>query len=68
MDENKAKALKAQLEVAIEEEASDAEKYMKMADEADDKYACILRDIAHEELTHRKHLMAIHEDMTGMAE
>lgn len=64
MDENKAKALKAQLEVAIEEEASDAEKYMKMAEEAPEKYAPILRDIAHEELIHRKHLLAIHEDMS----
>ena len=63
MDESKMKALKAQIEVAIDEETSDAEKYMKMAEEADDQYACILRDIAHEELTHRKHLQAIHDDM-----
>ena len=64
MDEAKMKALKAQIEVAIEEEQSDAEKYMKMAEEAGDEYACILRDIAHEELTHKKHLQAIHDDMT----
>lgn len=63
MDEAKMKALKAQIEVAIDEEASDAEKYMKMAEEADDKYACIFRDIAHEELTHKRHLQAIHDDM-----
>jgi len=63
MDDAKMKALKAQIEVAIEEEQSDAEKYMKMAEEADDEYACILRDIAHEELTHKKHLQAIHDDM-----
>lgn len=55
--------LKAEIETAIAEEAADSEKYLKMAEEAGDKYAPILRDIAHEELTHKKHLQAIHDDM-----
>lgn len=64
MDENMKNDLMKKIESSIEEETADAEKYMKMAEEVDDKYACILRDIAHEELTHKKHLIDIHADMS----
>ena len=60
MDE---KDLMQHIETAISDEQEDADKYMKMAEEADPAYAPILRDIAHEELTHKKHLEAIHTDM-----
>ena len=60
MDKNE---MMQQIAEAIEDEQADADKYMKMAEEADEKYAPIFRDIAHEELIHKKHLQAIHDDM-----
>ena len=60
--------LKAELEKALDDESSDAEKYLKLADLAAAKYpGCgyniILRDIAQEEKTHHKHIKAILADM-----
>ena len=60
--------LKEELEKDLEDEASDYDKYMKLADLAAAKYPgcgydAILRDIAHEEKTHHKHIKAILADM-----
>lgn len=60
--------LQKMIEAAIDDEASDVKKYMDLADLADEHfkdygYGSILRDIAHEEQTHHKHLKAIWEDM-----
>lgn len=66
--ENNEVDLKAELEKDLADEASDAEKYMKLADLATAKYpecgyGAILRDIAHEETVHHKHIHAILMDM-----
>lgn len=55
-----------------EDEMSDNEKYLKLAEEADKMYPCrgygaILRDIAREEEVHRKHLRLIVEDIKKWA-
>ena len=55
--------LSQQLKKAHAEELSDAEKYYKMAESAPEKYASILRDIAHEEELHAKHIKSILDDM-----
>ena len=51
------------LKEAHSEELSDAEKYHKMAESAPEKYAPILRDIAHEEELHAKHIKSILDDI-----
>lgn len=66
MDEDKMKALKAQIEASIPEEENDAEKYISMAKSAPPEYAPILFDIAKEEMVHHKHLMSILHDMKKM--
>jgi len=58
----------AELQADYESEEADNDKYMKLADAADKKYPCrgygsILRDIAREEATHRKHIKMILDDM-----
>ena len=46
----------------IEEETGDFDKYMKLAAEAPEKYAPIIRDIAKEEAVHKRHLENILAD------
>lgn len=46
-----------------QEEIADAEKYAKLASEAPEKYAPILRQIAAEEHVHARHLEDILSDM-----
>ena len=58
----------SELKKDLEDEASDHEKYMKLADAADEKYPCrgygaILRDIAREEGVHHRHIKMILDDM-----
>ncbi len=60
--------LASELAKDLEDEGSDHEKYMKLADAADEKYPCrgygaILRDIAREEAVHHKHIKMILDDM-----
>lgn len=60
--------LKAELEKDLADEASDVDKYTKLADIAAAKYPdcgydSILRDIAHEEEIHHKH---IHDILTDL--
>lgn len=57
-----------ELKKDYESEEADNGKYLKLAEAADMKYPCrgygaILRDIAREEETHRKHIKMILEDM-----
>lgn len=66
--ETSSSELKAELEKDLAEEESDADKYMKLADIAAAEfphcgYDAILRDIAHEEKLHHKHIHDILEDM-----
>ena len=49
----------------IEEEKTDCNKYKELAETAPEKYAPIIRDIAREEETHRKHLEDILADCGG---
>ena len=62
-----------ELKKDYESEEADNGKYMKLAAAADKKYPCrgygsILRAIAKEEESHRKHIKMILEDMHKMAE
>ena len=62
----------AELKKDYESEEADNGKYMKLAAAADAKYPCrgygsILRAIAKEEETHRKHIKLILEDMHMVA-
>lgn len=64
--------LKIELEKDHESEASDVEKYMKLAAHADEEYphrgyGAILRDIAKEEEIHKRHIKSILEDMSKRA-
>lgn len=52
-----------------DEESNDVEKYMKLAELADEIYPCrgygsIIRDIGKEESVHKKHLKLILDDIT----
>lgn len=60
--------VRKEIEEDLEDEASDVEKYKKLAKAAYEKYqhagyASILMDIAKEEHQHNKHLKAILDDM-----
>lgn len=62
----------AELKKDYDSEEADNDKYMKLAAAADAKYPCrgygsILRAIAKEEETHRKHIKLILEDMHMVA-
>ena len=64
--------LMTELQDAHEDEAQDVEKYMKLAELADEKYpsrgyGSILRDIGKEESVHKKHIKLILEDMSKWA-
>ena len=64
--------LKTALEKDHESEASDYEKYMALADKADEEfpdrgYGFILRDIAKEEEIHRRHIKDILDDINKWA-
>ena len=68
MAENEEMNLKEKLEEALTDEENDADKYTNLADYAKVKYPdCgygqILKDIAHEEQIHHKHIRAILDDM-----
>ena len=52
----------AEVKKSIKEEENDQQKYLKLAENAPEKYAPIIRDIAAEEESHRKHLHEILED------
>lgn len=72
VEEKEEMNLKDELMAAHEDEASDVEKYMKLAEIADEKYpdcgyGSILRDIGKEESVHKKHLKSILEDMSKWA-
>ena len=69
VEEKEEMNLKDELIAAHEDEASDVEKYMKLAELADEKYpsrgyGSILRDIGKEESVHKKHIKLILEDMS----
>lgn len=71
--EDKATDLKKMLEEDHESELSDHDKYMKLAELADEQYPCrgygaILRDIAKEEEIHKRHIKAILEDIAVHSE
>lgn len=58
----------AELKADYESEEADNDKYLKLAEAADKKYPCrgygsILKEIAREEETHRRHIKMILEDM-----
>lgn len=58
----------AELKKDLESEGADNQKYMRLADAADEKYPCrgygsILRAIAKEEETHHRHIKMILDDM-----
>ncbi len=60
--------LKAELEKDLAEEQSDMDKYMNLAEHAKAMYPncgydSILKDIAHEEQLHHKHIRAILDDI-----
>lgn len=70
MEDNKNSMIQFQNELQndLNEEASDVEKYMNLAENAkamypDCGYDSILRTIAHEEQTHHKHIRAILDDI-----
>ena len=52
----------SELKNAIQEEINDHHKYLSIAEIAPEKYAPIIRDIAAEEESHKKHLHKILED------
>lgn len=63
---------KKALEVDHESEMSDHDKYMKLAEMADEQYPCrgygaILRDIAKEEEIHKRHIKSILDDIDKWA-
>ena len=64
--------LKKALEADHESEMSDHDKYMKLAEMADEQYPCrgygaILRDIAKEEEIHKRHIKSILDDIDKWA-
>lgn len=53
-----------ELSDSLKDEHEDAAKYERLSKEAgDDRYAQMLRDIAHEEHTHARHIREILSDM-----
>lgn len=71
-EEKEEMSLKDELVAAHEDEKEDVEKYMKLAEMADEKYpyrgyGSILRDIGKEESVHKKHIKLILEDMKKWA-
>lgn len=64
----KEKTMLDMLQEDVEAESGDNDKYIELAKRADEEYpgrgyGGILRDIAHEETTHHKYLMAIIKDI-----
>lgn len=71
MNDKTAPNLKDELMKDHELEAGDHDKYLKLADHADEEYpdrgyGSILRDIAKEEEIHRKHIGAILDDISKL--